>query len=257
MSPAFDLDGARLAVLANRFEAIVLNMMNTLVRTARSGVINTGRDFSCCVLTGDDELLSMAESQPIHVMSGPDVMARTMKAFHEPLAAGDAFLHNSPYDGNSHAADHSILVPVIDTTGKHHFTVLVKAHQADCGNALPTTYSAPARDVYEEGALIFPCVRVQEHYEDCMGTSFGCARCESGYRSNGVETTSRWSEPLGSVSSAFSNSLASWVGIFCTPTRGSGSTTANAEWSQPSAPCRRERSRSRAGTIRFLACRTV
>ena len=168
MSPAFDLDGARLAVLANRFEAIVLNMMNTLVRTARSGVINTGRDFSCCVLTGDDELLSMAESQPIHVMSGPDLMARTMKAFHEPLAAGDAFLHNSPYHGNSHAADHSILVPVIDTTGKHHFTVLVKAHQADCGNALPTTYSAPARDVYEEGALIFPCVRVQEHYEDCM-----------------------------------------------------------------------------------------
>src|SRR5450756_1078721 len=168
MSPAFDLDGARLAVLANRFEAIVLNMMNTLVRTARSGVINTGRDFSCCVLTRDDELLSMAESQPIHVMSGPDLMAQTMKAFHEPLAAGDAFLHNSPYHGNSHAADHSILVPVVDSDGMHRFTVLAKAHQADCGNALPTTYSAPARDVYEEGALIFPCVRVQERYQDRM-----------------------------------------------------------------------------------------
>lgn len=162
------LGGARLAIVANRFESIVLSMMNTLVRTGRSGVLNTGRDCSCCILTRDDELLAMAESQPIHVMSGPDIMARVMKEFHEPLAAGDAFLHNSPYHGNSHAADYSILVPVVDGDGTHQFTVFAKAHQADCGNALPTTYAAPAVDVYEEGALIFPCVRVQERYRDRM-----------------------------------------------------------------------------------------
>ena len=83
-----DLDGARLAIVANRFESIVLSMMNTLVRTGRSGVLNTGRDCSCCVLTREDELLAMAESQPIHVMSGPDIMARVMKEFHERLARG-------------------------------------------------------------------------------------------------------------------------------------------------------------------------
>ena len=37
---------------------------------------------------------------------------------------------------------------------------------ADCGNSQPTTYFAAARDVYEEGALIFPCVRVQSDYHD-------------------------------------------------------------------------------------------
>src|SRR3546814_9552644 len=42
----------------------------------------------------------------------PDLMAESMKAFHPRLAAGDAFLHNSPYHGCSHAADLSILVPV-------------------------------------------------------------------------------------------------------------------------------------------------
>ena len=89
-----------------------------------------------------------------------------MKEFHPRSSAGDAFLHNSPYHGNSHAADHSILVPVIDDEGVHRFTVLAKAHQADCGNSQPTTYMAAARDVYEEGALIFPCVRVQEDYRD-------------------------------------------------------------------------------------------
>ena len=85
--------------------------------------------------------------------------------FPEPRA-GDAFLHNSPYHGNTHPADHSLLVPVIDADGVHRFTVLAKAHQADCGNSVPTTYMVSARDVYEEGALIFPAVQVQRDYED-------------------------------------------------------------------------------------------
>jgi N-methylhydantoinase B/oxoprolinase/acetone carboxylase alpha subunit len=160
------LDSVDLAVISNRFEAAVLAMMNTLLRTARSGVINNGRDFSCCLVTAGDELLAMAESQPIHVLSGPDLMARVMKEFHPELRRGDAFLHNSPYHGNSHAADYTVLVPVIDDAGVHRFTVLAKAHQADCGNGLPTTYAAEARDVYEEGAPIFPCVRVQQAYRD-------------------------------------------------------------------------------------------
>lgn len=159
-------DGLRLALMNNRFEGIVRAMMNTLLRSARSAILNTARDFSCCVLTADDQMLAMAESLPIHVMSGPDLMARRMREAHPKPAAGDAFLNNSPYHGNSHAADWSLLVPVVDAQGVHRYTVLAKAHLADCGNAVPTTYSAAARDVYEEGALIFPCVQVQQDYRD-------------------------------------------------------------------------------------------
>ncbi|RUW19053.1 hydantoinase B/oxoprolinase family protein, partial [Mesorhizobium sp. M1E.F.Ca.ET.041.01.1.1] len=79
---------------------------------------------------------------------------------------GDASLHNSPYHGCSHAADHTILVPVIDDQGVHRFTVVVKAHQADIGNSAPTTYFSTAKDAYEEGALLFPAVRVQSNYQD-------------------------------------------------------------------------------------------
>jgi N-methylhydantoinase A len=163
MSPAA---GVSLAVTANRLEGVVRAMMNTLFRTGRSCVLNTSRDFSCCIVTSDDELLASAESLPVHVMRGPDLMAAVMKELHPDFGRGDAFLNNSPYHGNSHAADHSILIPVIDDDGVHRFTVVAKAHQADCGNALPTTYAASARDVYEEGALIFPCVRVQAAYVD-------------------------------------------------------------------------------------------
>ena len=146
------VDGVRLAVLSRRVDGIAARMQNTLLRTARSGVINNGRDFSCCILTADARLITVGESLPIHVMAGPDLMARSMLELHPRLERGDAFLHNSPYHGCSHPADHSILVPVIDEGGRHRFTVMAKAHQADIGNAQPTTYMATARDIYEEGA---------------------------------------------------------------------------------------------------------
>ncbi len=98
-------------------------------------------------------------------LSGPDIMARSMKRYHPQLKAGDAFLENSPYHGCSHAADHTLIVPVVDTQGLHQFTVMAKAHQADIGNSQPTTYFAGATDVYQEGALLFPSVKVQDAYE--------------------------------------------------------------------------------------------
>ncbi|MFL2654692.1 MAG: hydantoinase B/oxoprolinase family protein [Alphaproteobacteria bacterium] len=159
------LDGAQLAILANRFEGISSKMGNTLLRTGRSGVLNRAKDFSCCILTSDHQLLAVAESLPIHVLSGPDIMAASMVDFHPNLKKGDAFLHNSPYHGCSHPADHTIIMPVIDDEGVHHFTLLAKAHQADIGNSIPTTYHGTARDVYEEGALIFPAVQVLKNYE--------------------------------------------------------------------------------------------
>jgi N-methylhydantoinase B/oxoprolinase/acetone carboxylase alpha subunit len=161
-----DFDPVDLAVLSSRFTAIVRTMSNTLIRSGRSVILNTGRDFSCSIITADDELFSFAESIPVHVLSGPDLMSKSMKHFHPDFREGDAFIHNSPYHGNSHPADVCILVPVFDDEGTHRFTLLSKAHLSDIGNAEPTPYSAMARDVYEEGAVILPCVRVQRDYRD-------------------------------------------------------------------------------------------
>jgi len=159
-------DRVQMAILANRLESIARKMAHTLHRTGRSGLINTARDLSCCIVTADHALLTEAESLPSHVLVGPDIMSRWLTTCHPVLRRGDAFLHNSPYHGNSHAADHTILVPVIDDDGVHRFTVFAKAHQADIGNSQPTSYTGAARDVYEEGALIFPAVQVQRDYRD-------------------------------------------------------------------------------------------
>jgi N-methylhydantoinase B len=168
------IDPSTLAVLANRLDAICREMNNTLLRAGRSGVLTGARDFSCGVVTADDRLLASADGLPVHVL-GLDRLTSAMNSLHSDLQPGDAFLHNDPYLGNTHPADHTLLVPVF-VEGAHLFTACAKAHQADCGNSRPTTYMPEARDVYEEGALIFPCVRVQRGYADVGDVIRMCQR---------------------------------------------------------------------------------
>jgi N-methylhydantoinase B len=159
-------DGVRMAILSSRMDSIARKMQNTLFRTARSGILNTAHDFSCVVLTADCRLLAAAESLPTHTLVGPDIICRTVRGYHPQLKAGDCFLHNSPYEGNSHAADYCLVVPVIDPAGVLRYWVLAKAHQADCGNSKPSTYLGDVIDVYNEGALIFSAIKIQENYQD-------------------------------------------------------------------------------------------
>ena len=121
-------DPVLLAVLSNAFEGIVREMTTGLLRSARSSVINTARDFSCSILTADNQLLAAAEGAPVHVF-GSELLGAAMSELHHDLQRGDAFLHNDPYRGNSHAADHSLLVPIF-IGGTHMFTAVAKAHQA-------------------------------------------------------------------------------------------------------------------------------
>lgn len=159
-----DFDPYMTAIIANRIDGIIREMTNTLLRAARSGVINGARDFSCSICTGDNRLLASAEGLPIHIF-GSHMQTKAMCDFAgDALQEGDCYLHNDPYSGNTHAGDHTYLVPVF-VDGEHLFTAVAKAHQADIGNALPTTYMAGAKDQYAEGALIFPAVRIQKDYQ--------------------------------------------------------------------------------------------
>src|SRR5512146_2606250 len=114
------LDAALLAVIANRLDSVCREMTNTLLRSGRSAILNMARDFSCALVTGDNRLLATAEGLPVHVI-GMENLARAMTDLHDDLGEGDAFLHNDPYLGNTHPADHTILVPVF-VAGRHMFT---------------------------------------------------------------------------------------------------------------------------------------
>lgn len=159
-----DFDPYMTAIIFNRIDGIIREMTNTLLRAARSGVINGARDFSCSICTGDNRLLASAEGLPIHIFGSHMQTQAVCDSAGDDLREGDCYLHNDPYSGNTHAGDHTYLVPVF-IEGEHLFTAVAKAHQADIGNALPTTYMAGAKDQYAEGALIFPSVRIQRDYK--------------------------------------------------------------------------------------------
>ncbi len=172
--PRQALDPTLMAVLAHRFEAIVREMTNTLFRTGRSSILNMARDFSCAIITADDQLFAAAEGLQVHVL-GAGLQTSSMRELHPDLREGDAYLHNDPMLGNTHTADHTILVPVF-VDGEHIFTASAKAHQADCGNSEPSTYMAYVADVYAEGGLIFPCVKVQQDHTDIEDVIRMCRR---------------------------------------------------------------------------------
>ena len=132
----------------------------------------------------------------MHVI-GMEFLAEAVTDLHDDLAEGDAFLHNDPYLGNTHPADHVILVPVF-CEGEHLFTAAAKAHQADCGNAQPTTYMPYARDVYEEGSLIFPA-SASSATTRTSRTSSACAGGASACPISGTATTWRASARPGSA----------------------------------------------------------
>jgi len=162
---AAKLDPVIMTVIANRLDGIVREMTNTLLRAARSAVISSARDFSCCIITGDNHLLASAEGLPVHIF-GAHLQGANMCEYHKgDIREGDAYLDNDPYGGNTHPADHTFLVPVF-IDGEHLFTTVAKCHMADIGNSIPSSYFARALDVYEEGALVFPGVRIQRDFKN-------------------------------------------------------------------------------------------
>ena len=75
------LDGAELAILINRFEGIARKMTNTLYPDRPIRCAQSGAGFFVLHRHPRLQLLATADSLPIHVLVGPDMMARAMKEF--------------------------------------------------------------------------------------------------------------------------------------------------------------------------------
>ncbi len=101
------MTGARMAIVNSRLNGIARKMANTLLRTGRSGILTIARDFSCCILTAENELLAVRrEPADPRAVAGRTAWPRRWRENHPVLRRGDAFLHNSPYHGCTHPADH-------------------------------------------------------------------------------------------------------------------------------------------------------
>lgn len=166
--PGAERDGAAiepfmLSVLSSRLSSIVREMNATLMKSSRSSVIKNSRDFSCGLLTYDHRLLSVEDCIPIHI-AALNLSTEPITEFFDDIREGDAFMNNCPYTGNSHHADMTLCVPVF-CGGEPLFWTLARAHHADIGAPVPSTYLPEAKTIYEEG-IHLPCVRIQEDFED-------------------------------------------------------------------------------------------
>src|SRR2546429_1062191 len=65
------LDPVTVSVLTHRFEAIVQEMGEAMLRTAYSQILNSSRDFSTAICDGQARLVAQAEHVPIHVGAIP------------------------------------------------------------------------------------------------------------------------------------------------------------------------------------------
>jgi len=161
--PTIDL--LTMVVLQNGVKTAGADMTETLVRSARSGVLNTAYDFSCAFVTRDFSTVSTSGGGlPFHLNS-IDLVPRAMAAkFGDDMAEGDVFACNSSYMGNTHCADLTLISPVVvgDTLVGY---ACARAHLADIGFPTPTTYDRPCKDYYAEG-LTLPGVRIQRGRRD-------------------------------------------------------------------------------------------
>lgn len=159
----FDTDPYDMTVLSKKFESITREMTRVLLKSARSGVINTARDFSSAITRYDSRQFMIDEGLPIHVGNVHLIPEYTLTKF-DDIQPGDCFLTNSPYAGNTHHADYTLHVPVF-VEGEPLFWTISRAHQADVGAPVPSTYLGDAETIYEEGPH-FPSVRIQRDYTD-------------------------------------------------------------------------------------------
>jgi N-methylhydantoinase B len=157
------IDPYLMIILPRMFETVTHEITFTLMRSGRSALINTARDFSSGIVTGDGRLFMIEDGQPVHLGSMHLSVLETLKLF-DDLAPGDCIMNNCPYTGNTHHADVTMMVPIF-YEDELVFWALNRAHQADIGAPIPTTYPFPATTIYEEG-VHFPCVRVQRDYKD-------------------------------------------------------------------------------------------
>jgi N-methylhydantoinase B len=153
-------DPVTLAVLENRFRAIVEEMGEAMLRTTYSQILNSSRDFSIALCDAEARLVAQADHIPVHVGAMPFAVQAVREAFPNP-ANGDIYLLNDPYHGGSHLPDLTIVVPVF-AAGAVAFWSVVRAHHTDIGGATHGGYNPGATEIWQEGLRVPPILLGQD-----------------------------------------------------------------------------------------------
>lgn len=148
-------DPVTLSVVENRLESIAIEMMDVMIRTSMSQILNSSRDFSTAILDNKCRLIAQGEGIPVHVSALPIAGEAILKTFHNDIHPGDMYVLNDPYNGGSHLPDITVIKPVFKNE-KLLFLAVNRAHHSDVGGATHGGYNPSASEIYHEGLRIPP-----------------------------------------------------------------------------------------------------
>ena len=148
-------DSVTLSVVGNRLESIAIEMMDVMLRTALSQILNASRDFSTAILDSQCRLVAQGEGIPVHVSALPVAGRAVLDYFGDSIAPGDVFLLNDPYFGGSHLPDITAIRPVF-VDGELMFMTVNRAHHTDVGGGTHGGYNPSASEIFHEGLRIPP-----------------------------------------------------------------------------------------------------
>jgi len=144
-----------LAVVRYKFLAVAEEVVEMMIRTCFSPLLNQSRDFSAVVLDSQARVVAQAERVPIHMGAMPFAMRALIEAFEGDIHEGDILMANDPYWGGSHLPDVTLATPVF-SGGRIRLWVANRAHQGDIGGISAGGYSPDAREIWHEGLRIPP-----------------------------------------------------------------------------------------------------
>lgn len=147
--------------MLGRFDSIVNEMTLTLEHTAWTSILALCRDFSCAVYDAGLRQISMFDALPVHTSSLHLVLGQIAAFFDNDVSDGDVFICNDPYHLNTHVGDLVTAAPVF-VDGRQAFWSVTKGHQLDTGAFIPSSVTASAQNVWQEGLQIPPLKLVEK-----------------------------------------------------------------------------------------------
>ena len=148
-------DPVTMAVVESRLDSIAQEMMEVMLRTSMSQILNSSRDFSTAILDVDCQLVAQGEGIPVHTSALPLAGESIRDYFGDEIAEGDLYALNDPYFGASHLPDITVIMPVF-YEGELVFYAVNRAHHSDIGGGTYGGYNADATEIYQEGLRIPP-----------------------------------------------------------------------------------------------------
>lgn len=149
------LDSVTFELIKNQIEMTTDEMTLTVLRTAYSGNVRDGMDFSAAICSADGEMVAQGLCIALHLGSIPDAMRAVLDRFANDCRPGDVFILNDPYMGGMHLPDIFVFSPVFIGTDLLCYMVVVADH-ADIGGRVPGGRSVDATEIYQEGLRIPP-----------------------------------------------------------------------------------------------------